>query len=537
MIYLIRTMPTRKNILWIDDEIEILRAHVRFLETRGYNVTPVSDGDTAVRLLKENPRAYDIVLLDKQMPSKSGFATLVEMRAITPDLPVVMVTGYQYSGDIASMKKIDGYLTKPLDHNQMLLVCQRIIDSRQSGGKPADKVAGAYVRSYTENRARLEERLNASGWMALYGSLAKWDVLLDEAGGEGVRQMHAGIKSDSGKKFCDFVIENYSEWVNGRSKRPFMQVDIIEKIVAPELRAGRSVLMVALNGMRLDQFFCVEPELADNFSLGGTRFISLLPTTGGICMASLLSGYYPDELSEAEPDIFKPGADINSPDVVKRLMALGLARAGVKKVKTAYVNAGGADVRRRMKSIAAAMKKAPAFGVVTLNIMDLFINSPAAVSGKTPQGVPLDDAGFRKQIRSWFTASSVLNTMKEACGDLCTVVLTSCHGQVLSGRPAEIYQASKVDSSSRHMFCKQAAGDERALLIVDELSHFRLPRRTPQTKCLIAREDYFFVPAGKLERKPKLPVHTFRCGGISPEEMILPVYVCRPKVETTEEQA
>jgi len=520
-------MPTRKSILWVDDEIELLRSHVRFLETRGYNVTPVSDGDTAVRLLQENPSAYDIVLLDKQMPVKSGFTTLVEMRAIVPDLPVVMVTGYQYIGDITSMKKIDGCLTKPIDHNKMLLVCKRIIDSRNSPSSA--KFVDSYVRAYTENKARLEEHLSVSGWMALYTSLAKWDVLLDNADSEGVRQMHAGIKSDIGKKFSDFVIENYSEWMNGRSKRPFMPVDAVEKIVAPELCAGRSVLMVVLNGMRMDQFLCVEPELANRFSLNGTRFISLLPTTGDVCMASLVSGYYPDELSEAEPDIFKPDANIYSFGVMKRLMARGLARANAGKIKTTYINAAADNANRRMASVAEAIKKTPMFCVAALDIMDMFINHPAAKIEKTLNGGTLDDTALRKQIRSWFAASSVLNMMKEVCGDSCTVILTSGHGHVLSSRPVEIYEAPKIRGNSRCMFCKQAAGDDRALLFINELSHFRLPRHAPQTKCLIAREDYFFVPAATFERAPKPSAPAFRCGGISPEEMILPVYVCRPK--------
>jgi hypothetical protein len=427
-----------------------------------------------------------------------------------------------------STKKIDGCLTKPLDHNQMLLVCKRIIDSRQSA-PPSGKFVDAYVRAYTENKARLAERLSASGWTALYASLAKWDVLLDEERSEGVRQMHTGIRSDSGKKFCDFVIENYSEWVNGRSKRPFMPVDITGKIVAPELSAGRSVLLVVLNGMRLDQFFCVEPQLADKFSLSGTRFISTLPTTGDVGMASLASGYYPDELSDAMPEIFKPNADIYATDVMKRLMAMGLARAGAGKVKTVYANIAGANAKRRVASVIAAMKKAPAFGIVSLDIMEQFINNPAVKNGKALDGGALDESALRKRIRSWFAASSVWSMVKEACGDLCTVVLTSGHGHIFSGRPVEIYEASKIDGGLRCMFSKQAAGDDRALLVVDELSHFRLPRHAPHTKCLLAREDYFLVPADMAGRAKKSYVNTFRCGGISPEEMVLPVYVCRPK--------
>jgi CheY-like chemotaxis protein len=514
-----------KRILWVDDEIEFLRAHIRFLETRGYNVTAAQSGDEAIRLIEENAGAYDIVLLDKQMPIKSGIVTLEEIKTMRPDLPVVMITGYQHSGDSLLVKKSDGYLTKPVDPNQILLECKRIIDSRQQvcSGKVADR----YLRAYTENQARLNERMDAPGLINLHNTLAMWDIELEGITNEGVRQMHAGIKSDCGKKFCDYVAENYSGWIKGQRGRPLMPVDITGKVIAPELSGGRSVLQVILSGMRLDQFIAVEPDLKRNFAVTSARFMSLLPSVSDYCLTSLLSGSYPDTLHLLEPDVFKPNTDVRDTTVIERLAGHGLAHAGIENVKITCADTKS-EIKQQIKTILDAMKKTPAYGVVTLDVMELFVNQ------NSPQATIPSDAELRERIRLWFVTSDIFKMMKEACGSSCTIVLTSDHGHVFCDRAAEIYETSKIGDNLRYVFAKEAAGDERAVLLVEELSHFRLPPRAQRMKCFMARENYYFTLAEKFARQRKTVPGAFRCGGVSPQEMIMPVYICRPKRLTPE---
>jgi len=512
-----------KKILWVDDEIEFFRSHVVFLETRGYSVTTAADGDSAVRLVEENPAAYDLVLLDKQMPVKSGNATLEEIKAVRPNLPVVMLTGYQHSAEIAMGKRYEAYLTKPIDPGKLLIACQQILDAGQGASR---KLADRYMRAYTDMSARAVGNLDASEWMGLYHSLVKWDIELEGITSDAVTRMHTGLKSDCGKKFCDFAAENYTGWVRGGSNRPPMHVDVLERVVAPELALGRGVLMVVLNGMRLDQFLCMEPELRRNFSVSGLKLMSLLPTISNLCVTALASGCYPDEAAEAEPEVFEPSS-ASDPIIMKRLMRRGLERAGAPRVKTLFASADGPNGRRHVRSAIETMRKAQTFGVVAIDIIEKVLGSePSARHTKTSVA---NEAEFRRRVELEFAGSTVLGVMKEVCGDDCTVLITSGHGHVLCHRASEIYEtANKLGPNLRCFIGDRASVDEREVYLFEDLSHLRLPSTIQGNVCLLARENFYLA----LNESVGSPSNVFQSGGISPEEMIVPLYICRPLAGT-----
>jgi len=517
----------RKRILWVDDEIEYLRSHITFLETRGYSVTIASGGDEAVRILKECGAACDLVLLDKQMPVKSGGATLEEIKELWPDLPVVMVSGYQHDSDVALGKKYDAYIMKPVDHGRLLLACREIIGAREDVSGVAHGLADRYLRFYTEARTRMDGSMKASDWMSLYTSLAKWDLEIEGVDNESARQMHAGLKSDSGGKFCDFVIENYARWAAGRPGRPMMAADLLERAVIPELREGRGVLVVSLNGMRLDQFLTIEPILREKFSVTAARFMAALPTLPGFCVTAVASGEYPGPASDREPGLSDmAAASVDDPIVMKRIMRGGLARAGVENVKAFFASADGANGRRHIRSALDAMKKAQTFGIVAQDILGKFIN--ADTSGRHSKDAVTDDAAFRKVLKSWFADSAIFGMMKETCGDARTVILTSAHGHIFCDRASEVYEAPKLSGATRCLFSESGSVDERKAFLLEDISLFRLPPIAPGTKCLMARENYYLTPPERSDPSRKRRAGAFRCGGISPEEMVMPLYICRP---------
>jgi len=511
-----------KKILWVDDEIEFFRSHAAFLETRGYSVTAVSDGDTAIRLVEENPAAYDLVLLDKQMPVKSGNATLDEIKAIRPNLPVVMLTGYQHNSEIAMGKRYEAYLTKPIDPGKLLIACQQILDAGHSASR---KLADRYLRAYTDMSASANGNLGASEWMGLYHSLVKWDIELEGITSDAVSRMHTGLKSDCGKKFCDYAAENYTGWVRGGNNHPPMHVDVLERVVAPELALGRGVLMMVLNGTRLDQFLCMESELRRNFSVSGMKLMSLLPTLSNYCVTALASGLYPDEAAEAEPGIFD--ADEADPIVMKRLMRRGLERVGAAKVKTLFASADGPNGRRHVRSAIEAMRKAQTFGVVAVDIIEKVLGTESGA--KHTKTSVTDEAEFRKRVESEFSGSTVLGVMKEVCGDDCTVILTSGHGHVICRRASEVYETEdKLGPNPRCFIGEKASVDEREVFLFEDISHLRLPPASGGKMCLLARENFYLA----LNERTDPPSNIFQSGGISPEEMILPLYVCRPLAGT-----
>lgn len=514
-------LDASKRILWVDDEIEFFRSHVIFLETRGYSVATASGGDEAVKMVEENPDAYDLVLLDKQMPIKSGNATMEEIKEIRPDLPVVMLTGYQHSTDIAMGKRYDAYLTKPIDPGRLLIACQQILDSKRGASR---KLTDKYLRAYTDLSSRANGTLGASDWMGLYHSIVKWDIEIDGAASDAVNRMHTGLKSDCDKRFCNFASENYTDWVRGGRGRPPMPVDVLSKVVAPELSLGRGVLMIVLNGMRLDQFLCVEPELRRNFSVSGMKIMSLLPTLPDFSVTALASGLYPDEAAEAEPGIFE--GERLDPIAIKRLMRLGLGRVGALKARVHYTSADGPNGRRHVRSTIGAMGRAQTFGVVAINIIEKVLGADSAA--KRSKAHVADEAEFRKLVEQEFAGSTVLDVIKEVCCDACTVVLTSGHGHALCRRASEVYEAPTVGQNQRCFFCDKASVDERDVFLLDNLSHFRLPPTARGGMCLMARENFYFSLNGNRGG----PRNVFQYGGISLEEMVMPLYICRPLVGT-----
>jgi hypothetical protein len=278
--------------------------------------------------------------------------------------------------------------------------------------------------------------------------------------------------------------------------------------------------MIVLNGMRLDQFLCLEPELRRNFSVSGMKLMSLLPTLSKFCVTALASGLYPDEADDAEPGIFEAAAD---PIVMKRLMRRGLERAGAAKVKTLYASADGPNGRRHVRSAIDAMRKAQTFGVVAIDIIEKVLGAESVTKHtKTPVA---NEAEFRRRVELEFAGSTVLGVMKEVCGDDCTVILTSGHGHVLCHRASEVYEtANKLGPNLRCFIGEKVSVDEREVFLFEDLSHLRLPPTAQGKVCAMARENFYLA----LNESGGMPSNVFQSGGISPEEMVVPLYVCRP---------
>lgn len=516
-------MGMRKRVLWVDDEIEFLRSHIMFLETRGYSVYPVFSGDDAVELIQENPSSYDIVLLDEQMPGKDGLTTLGEIKELEPELPVVMVTKSEEERvmEIALGKKIDGYLTKPVNPSQILLVCKKILDSKQL---ISHQLSEKYLRNYTENRTLIARPMAITDWVRLYESLVSWDIELDRADNEGLRQMQAGQKSDCNALFCNSVAENYARWVKEEGKPPLMSVDIMEKVVVPQLEDEKNVYLIVLSGMKLDQFAAIESELRRMFSVSRKRYISSLPTTSEHTRASLFSGQYPEAVKEPFPDFLSGG--YSDPSQIAQLISWGLDRLGVGGIEPEVISHRDAADSQQLLSCARSAKNGPSLVAVVVDVIDQFMQKHS--SEMLLKEMAPDESAFRKLTRSWFQHSSVLQLLKKLAQTDSVVILTSDHGHILCSRGTEVYGAQTLGDNLRCIFGEKLSADERRAVVLNELSHFKLPGSSPDCKCLMARENHYFIYPDKFEHYRKQYQNSFQYGGISMEEMIMPLCVCSP---------
>ncbi|MBN1129054.1 MAG: response regulator [Chitinispirillaceae bacterium] len=514
----------RKTVMWVDDEIEMLRAHVMFLETRGYHVVPVFTGDDAVQMIAEKPQEYDIVLLDEQMPGKDGLTTLEEIKELRPDLPVVMVTKSEEERlmEQAIGKKIDGYLTKPVNPSQILLVCKRLLESKTF---IASEIRQQFLRSYSETTTALRGRLETLQWVKLYENLTRWDAELDKVEDEGLRQTHAGQKSDSNTAFANFIEEHYGNWIKGDNKPPTLSVTALGRHVFPLFERKRPVYLVVCSGMRLDQYLCIEEFIRSLFTVQRNYFFSVLPTDTPFARASLLAGEFPLEIEGMFPEAWNN--DPYDHDIAVRLetklIKHNLQKSGIKIGSgLSYFHMTEA---RHLGPDQAQQGKSRLVVIVTDSV-----NLLTRGSGCTPltREIARDERTLRSVTRSWFEHSSLFRLLKDLSRKQCVVVITSDHGTVFCTRKTELYGARQLDAGLRYKFGKQITADERRVVSLNDPRHFKLPRIKRAPGCLIAKDNYYFTQPesareGTLENR-----NSFQQGGISLDEMIVPLSVLTP---------
>jgi CheY-like chemotaxis protein len=519
---------SRKKVLWVDDEIEFLRSHIMFLETRGYSVTPVFSGDDAIHIIHGNPQEFDIVLLDEQMPGKDGLTTLEEIKEFVPDLPVVMVTKSEEEQvmEDALGKKIDGYLTKPVNPSQILSVCKRLLHSKQI---ISSQISQRFVRNYSEMRSVLHNPLSAHDWMRVYENLMRWDLELQKVEDEGIRQTQTGQKSDANELFSNFVIENYLHWINGGGEPPLFSPHVVEKYVVPPLNEGKRVYFVVFDCMRLDHFLEIEPLVKKYFDIQRNYYYSILPSATAFTRNALFAGKFPDAIAETYPDLWTAetigGAHANQHEeelIRDNLRGHGIDLGDAMRYLTVSDRADSQDLLGELTQI-----RDKRFVSIVVNFADMLIQNQSASA--VMQEIAPDEASFRRLTHSWFQYSNIFQALKELSRQDCTVVITTGNGSVLCTRGTEIYGDTATEMNYRYRFGEKVTCDERHALFISNPPMFKLPAPAPDANCLILKENYYFIRHDKFENYQKQYQNSFQHGGISLSEMIVPVAVLNPR--------
>ena len=517
-------LMSRKKVLWVDDEIEFLRSHIMFLETRGYSVTPVFSGDDAIHLIKNKPDEFDIVLLDEQMPGKSGLATLDEIKLIAPDIPVVMVTKSEEEElmEKAIGRKINGYLTKPVNPSQILLVCKRLLHSKEF---TSSQLKQDFIRNFSANRDSLQRKMNALEWAKIYRNISKWDIELENTNDEGIRQAHAGQKSDANALFSDFIVVNYMRWMKGEGDPPSFSPDIIEEYLIPQLKSNRKTYFIVLDSMRLDQYMMIQPLLKKYFHVEDYAYYSILPSTAAYARISLMAGMYPKDVkkqfsklwTETQQNIYSKNNHEGT--FIKNKLASSGFKFGNEIDFTKLTNESNVqDVIDKYKK-----KKMVTFVV---EFVDKLIREQATTN--VIQDIVPDENAFRKLTYSWFERSNIYEILKNLSRQDCKVIFTTSNGSVLCTRGTELYGGGTM-ANLRYQCGKNITCDERYALYIHEPAMFNLPQKNKESNYVILRENFYFVTHGTYRNYNEQYQNTFQRGGISLEEMIVPLAVMEPK--------
>ena len=514
-----------KAILWVDDEGELLEPHRLLLGDKGYHVDTATNADDAVELLRRRP--YDLVLLDEQMPGTRGLAAYREMRELSPNLPVVMVTK---SEEDATLKEAIGvnireYMVKPVTPRQVLSVVTRILEGPLIRSQA---LARAFVERFRAIEAERYAGLDWRGWIDRFSELMQWDVDLADAGELGLHESLRGLYTDMHREFATFMKTEYPRWLRDlEGDRPPLSVDVLSEFVVPLLARDKKAIFIVIDCLRVDQWRVLEPLLAPLYDVETTHYYSILPTATPYARNSLFSGLFPGEIAARFPDWWGERDDESLNAHERDLLIAHLEELQIKasvryqKITTA---ADSADLERHLPG-AIAGEGIHAF---VFNFVDQLTHgrSESAILYE----VARDEIAMRALAKQWFERSALISLLREASRRRISVVITSDHGALHCNTPATVFAKRDATANLRYKFGEdiRAERPEHALLFSNP-DDLRLPHRGGNSNTLLAAGDTFFVYPTKLREYQSRYRGSFLHGGVTPEECILPLALLTPK--------
>jgi CheY-like chemotaxis protein len=520
-------MDAVKKILWVDDEIDLLRAHLRLLEQKGYHVETATNGEDAIELVKTT--SYDLVFLDEMMPGLGGLQTLSAIKEISSALPVVMVTKSEAESlmEEAIGSKITDYLVKPVNPSQILMACKKIFESKKITNQV---VSRDYIKEFQNISMQLLQPLSMEEWIDLYLKITSWDVELDAHQGLGLRQTLLDQKRECNAEFSKFVEKNYRKWLE-QPDRPFMlSPEIVDRVVIPELKERTTVFFFVVDCLRLDQWLVMEELLSEYFTIDKQYYLSILPTATPFSRNAIFSGYYPDDLARQFPEIWKEGEEDetslnrNEHELLDKLLE---RRRIFLKPESKYVKILDPEFGRQIENNILSYMQTRLTSIV-VNFVDMLAHGRS--DSPLLKEIAPDEAAYRSLTRSWFQHSSLFGMLKTLSTQKnVKIILTTDHGSVRCLRGSKIIGDRESSTNLRYKFGRNLKIDNHQAVYIKEPADYKLPRGSVTTNCVLAKEDYFFVYPTEYHRYLNHYRDSFQHGGISMEEMILPIVKMQPK--------
>lgn len=515
--------PTR-HILWVDDEIEMLRPHQIFLERKGYKVSTANNGDDAIALVSD--QHYDLVLLDEMMPGKDGLTTLNEIKNIRQNLPVVMVTKSEAEDvmEQAIGQRIDGYLIKPVQPMQILSICKQMLDQTNIREK---QVTPEYVQQFNELNSQIMSGIGWREWVTVFQQLVRWDRELDAISAQGLQATQADLKREANQEFANYIRDTYPAWMKGNDA-PCLSPHVFSEFVKPHLQQKKSVFFILIDCMRLDQWRAIAPQLSPYFSMHTDYYYSILPTATPYSRNAVFSGLFPDQIAEQFPNFWQERSSDESSrnqfeeqlliEQVKRLRLTDPERVRYHKITTHD------EMLNFQKKLDSCLDQN--LTALVVNFLDILTHGRS--ESPILRELAPDETAFRTLMTTWFQHSVLLEILKALARTNTTVVITSDHGAVMSNRSTKVIGDRDTSTNLRYKFGVNLQCDQKVVIRLTKPEMYRLPNDFLNKNYLIATHDYYFVYPTNYHQYQRYYAGSFQHGGVSLEEMILPVVTLTP---------
>lgn len=517
-------MATTKmyQILWADDEIDLLKPHIMFLAQKGYEVTPVLSGTDAIEAVEE--RSYDLIFLDEHMPGLTGLDTLQRIKEIKPYIPIVMVTKSEEEElmNQALGGKIADYLIKPVNPNQLLLSLKKNLHQ-------STIISEAATTNYRQEFARLgammSDRLDLDEWKELYRRLVYWEAELQD-GDMQMGELLDMQKAEAGRLFSRYISRNYESWIANPETKPVMSPDLFKTKVFPLLDNGEKVFFILIDNFRLDQWESVKSLLSEFYTFDEDLYLSILPTATQYARNAIFSGLMPLDIAKMFPDLWvdeesEEGKNLNEEPMIRTLLERYRKRYTFSYNKV-YETRYGEKLLANLNSL-----KAYDLNVIVLNFVDML--SHARTESKMIRELANSEAAYRSLTKSWFRHSTTYNLFRRIAELGYKVILTTDHGTIRVKNPVKIVGDRNTNTNLRYKVGRSLTYDPTSVLEFTQPSRVGLPQAHLSDRYVFSLSNDFFAYPNNYNYYVQYYKDTFQHGGVSLEEMLVPIITMEPK--------
>lgn len=517
-------MSNKSKILWVDDEIEILKPHILFLEQKGYELSPVSNGPDALEMISKED--FDIIFLDENMPGLTGLETLGRIKGIKPNIPVVMITKSEEESimEEAIGSKISDYLIKPVNPNQILLILKKNLDDRRL---IQEKTTTSYQQEFTKLGMEISPALSISEWVALYRKLIYWEIELEKTDDEGMMAILQTQKEEANKVFSKALTRNYRDWLTDDKIAPLLSHTVLPKVLIPMLNKKEKILLVVIDNLRYDQWKVIQPAIEENFRVVSDQmYCSILPTATQYARNSLFAGLLPTEIQRKYPNLWVDEDDENSKNQFESELAAELFKRMGLNIKFNYSKI--LNLRAGRKYVDTFSNIAPnQLNILVYNFVDMLSHSKTNM--EIIKELANNEAAYRSITSSWFDHSPLADVFGLAAKNGFTILLTTDHGSIRVKNPVKIVGDRETNSNIRFKFGRNLNSGNKNVYELKNPADLYLPRPNVSTSYMFCQSTDFFVYPNNYNYYVNFFGDTFQHGGISLEENLIPLITLSPR--------